>query len=133
MRCARQGIGAAAFPVCSLREGRQTQEDKLVLNRQKYMLAAALIVVLACVMVGTAVAQKTAVPKAPNTIALGEDEVKQLLLLMDTDKNGKISKKEFMDFMSVEFDRLDTDKSGELDPKELVQSQIRPSRSALGK
>jgi Ca2+-binding EF-hand superfamily protein len=52
---------------------------------------------------------------------------------MDTDKNGKVSKKEFMDFMSAEFDRLDTDKSGELDPKELTQSRIRPSRSAVGK
>ncbi|HEY6347046.1 MAG TPA: EF-hand domain-containing protein [Bryobacteraceae bacterium] len=96
-------------------------------------LAAALTVVLACAMFGTAVAQKTTVQKAPNSIALGEDEVKQLLLLMDTDKNGKVSKKEFMDFMSAEFDRLDTDKSGELDPKELAQSRIRPSRSAVGK
>lgn len=30
-------------------------------------------------------------------------EVKQLLLLMDTDKNGKIAKQEFMSFMNVEF------------------------------
>jgi hypothetical protein len=102
-------------------------------NRQKDVLAAALTVVLACAMIGTVIAQKTAVEKAPNPIALGEDDVKQLLLLMDTDKNGKISKKEFMDFMSAEFDRLDTDKSGELDPKELAQSRIRPSRSAVGK
>jgi hypothetical protein len=35
--------------------------------------------------------------------------------------------------MSAEFDRLDKDKSGELDQKELAQSQIRPSRSAVGK
>jgi hypothetical protein len=47
--------------------------------------------------VGTAIAQKKT-PDAPkqNSLALGEDEVKQLLLLMDTDKNGKISKKEFI-------------------------------------
>jgi Ca2+-binding EF-hand superfamily protein len=73
------------------------------------------------------------VPKQQRTIALGEQEVKQLLLLMDTDKNGKISKKEFMDFMEAEFDRLDTDKSGELDVKELKQSQVRASRPAVGK
>jgi Ca2+-binding EF-hand superfamily protein len=104
-----------------------------VFKRQKDVLVAALTVLLACAMIGTVVGQKTAVQKAPNSIALGEDEVKQLVLLMDTDKNGKVSKKEFMDFMSAEFDRLDTDKSGELDPKELAQSRIRPSRSAVGK
>jgi EF hand domain-containing protein len=73
------------------------------------------------------------VPKAQRTLALGEDEVKQLLLLMDTDKNGKISKKEFMQFMETEFERLDKDKSGELDPKELLQSRIRAARPAVGK
>jgi Ca2+-binding EF-hand superfamily protein len=52
---------------------------------------------------------------------------------MDTDKNGKISKKEFMDFMAAEFDRLDKDKSGELDPKELTQSRIRATPPAVGK
>jgi hypothetical protein len=40
-------------------------------------------------------------------LALGEAQVKQLLLLMDTDKNGKISRKEYMTFMEAEFDRLD--------------------------
>jgi Ca2+-binding EF-hand superfamily protein len=52
---------------------------------------------------------------------------------MDTDMNGKISKKEYMDFMEKEFDRLDKDKSGELDVKELAQSQIRSSRPFVGK
>src|SRR5579863_922101 len=86
-------------------------------------------------MAGSAIAQKVerSVPKQQRAIALGEDEVKQLLLLMDTDKNGKISKQEFMKFMEAEFDRLDTDKSGELDAKELTQSQVRASRAAVGK
>jgi hypothetical protein len=72
-------------------------------------------------------------PKNERNLLLGEQDVKDLLLLMDTDKNGKISKKEFTDFMSAEFDRLDKDKSGELDPKELTQSRIRASRPAVGK
>lgn len=72
-------------------------------------------------------------PRQQKTLALGEDEVKQLVLLMDTDKNGRISKPEFMAFMSAEFDRLDKDKSGELDVKELAQSQLRPARAAVGK
>lgn len=66
----------------------------------------------------------TASPKSPNVNAIAEKNVKELLLLMDTDKNGKISKKEWMDFMSKEFDRLDTDKSGELDPRELMKSRL---------
>jgi Ca2+-binding EF-hand superfamily protein len=75
------------------------------------------------------------VPARQRNLALGEDEVKQLILLMDTNQNGKISKKEFMSFMEAEFDRLDTDQSGELDPKELKLSQIRASRPrpAVGK
>jgi hypothetical protein len=62
-------------------------------------------------------------PESPK-VAAGAVDVTQLVFLMDTDKNGKISKKEFMDFMSAEFDRLDKDKSGELDVKELQQSRI---------
>jgi hypothetical protein len=72
--------------------------------------------------------QKSSTPKPHDKLALSENEVKQLLLLMDTDKNGKISKQEFMTFMEAEFDRLDKNKSGELDPKELTQSQIRGTR-----
>ena len=51
----------------------------------------------------------------------------QLLLLIDTDKNGKISKQEWMKFMEAEFDRLDKDKKGQLDAKELEQSKLRVS------
>jgi hypothetical protein len=76
---------------------------------------------------GTAVAQKAATPKPEDRLALGEPEVKQLLLLMDTDKNGKISKQEWMKFMEAEFDRLDKDKSGDLDAKDLAQSRLRVS------
>lgn len=65
--------------------------------------------------------------KHHDKVAIGEEEVKQLLLLMDTDKNGKISKQEYMTFMEEEFDRLDTDKSGELDVQELTQSKVRVS------
>jgi hypothetical protein len=35
-----------------------------------------------------------------------------------------VSKKEFMDFMGAEFDRLDTNHDGVLDVKELEQSQL---------
>lgn len=86
-------------------------------------------------LMGAARPQDTAwVPKPQDKLALGENDVKQLLLIMDTDKNGKISKQEWMNYMSAEFDRLDKDKSGELDPSELRQSTLRVSHfAAVGK
>lgn len=50
---------------------------------------------------------------------------------MDSDKNGRISKREWMSFMEAEFNRLDKDGNGELDIKELQLSGfvIKPSRS----
>jgi len=81
-------------------------------------------------ILGTAVAQRAAVPKPQDKLALGEPEVTQLLLLMDTDKNGKISKQEWIKFMEAEFDRLDKDKKGQLDAKELEQSKLRVSHPA---
>ena len=50
------------------------------------------------------------------------ENVKQLLLVMDTDKRGKISKQQWMAFMEAEFDRLDVTKKGELDQTAIKQS-----------
>ena len=56
--------------------------------------------------------QKQATPKPQATqksrdeLALAEPEVVQLLLLMETNKNGKISKQECMKFMETEVDRV---------------------------
>ena len=66
---------------------------------------------------------KTSVPKPQNTVALAEDAVKDLLFLVQPDKNGKISKQAWMRFMGEEFDRLDKDKKGELDAQELRLSR----------
>ena len=85
----------------------------------------------AAAMVGTAAGQK-ATPRPQNTLAIGEDQVRQILLLMNTDNRGKISKQEFMAFMQAEFERLDKDKTGELDVKELIQSNLH-ARSYVGK
>src|SRR5277367_5241791 len=81
-------------------------------------------------MLGTAMAQKASVPKQPDKVELGLAEVKQLLLLMDTDENGKISKQEWMKYMEAEFDRLDKEKTGELEAKDLAQSQVSVRRFA---
>ncbi|MFZ3369502.1 MAG: hypothetical protein WA239_20505 [Candidatus Sulfotelmatobacter sp.] len=65
-------------------------------------------------------------------LAIATEAAKQLLLAMDTDKNGKISREEWMKFMEAEFDRLDTNHNGELDVKELTQSRMRV-HAAVGK
>jgi hypothetical protein len=75
-------------------------------------------------VVTNAVAQKPATPPQPDRFALVNNNVKELLLLMDTDKNGKISKQEWMNFMEAEFNQLDKDGKGELDPKQLSQSRL---------
>lgn len=83
----------------------------------------------------TSFAQDTAsVPKTQDDLAIGEDDARQLLLLIGPNKHGKITKKAWMTFMAAEFDRLDKDKSGGLDVKELAQSRLRVSPfSAAGK
>jgi hypothetical protein len=83
--------------------------------------------VLMWIMQGSATAQKAPVPKPQDKLALGENDVKQLMLLIDTDKNGKITKQAWMEFMEAEFDRLDKNKSGELDAQELALSRLRVS------
>ena len=67
---------------------------------------------------------KASVPKPQNTLVVGEDAVKQLLLLMGPGKNGKISKQAWMRFMGEEFDRLDKEKKGELNAQELCSDRL---------
>jgi EF hand domain-containing protein len=100
-----------------------------MLKRTNVVLVLVVIALLVATgaVLGTMGAQAADKPK--DKLALGEDDVKQLLLLMDADKNGMISKAEYMRFMEAEFDRLDKDKSGELDVKELTQSAFRVSHS----
>jgi hypothetical protein len=97
-------------------------------SRRRIVIAA--VLAAAGTLLGTAAAQNNAAPKQPDKLGLGESEVKQLLLLMDADRDGRISRKEYMDFMAAEFDRLDKDKNGYLDVKELTDSRLRPSRFA---
>jgi hypothetical protein len=52
---------------------------------------------------------------------LSADQIKLMFFLMDTDRDGKISKQEWMSFMGSTFDQLDQNKTGKLDPKELSQ------------
>jgi hypothetical protein len=55
-------------------------------------------------------------------LAAGQGSIRQLLRLMDTDKNGVVSKEEFLQFMSEEFDRLDADRNEQLERRELAHA-----------
>jgi hypothetical protein len=100
-----------------------------------WVIVVVAVIIATWAITGTMVGQTTAsVPKVQDKLALGRAEVTQLLLLMDTDRNGKISKQEYMKFMEDEFDRLDRDKSGELDVAELAHSDFRVSHfTSVGK
>ena len=70
------------------------------------------------VFIGRAFAEKQ------DAFVRANEHVKELLLLMDTDKNGRISKQEWMNFMEAEFNRLDKEGKGELDAKALLDSRL---------
>jgi hypothetical protein len=63
--------------------------------------------------------------KAGRQLAAATEAARNLLLAIDANKSGKISKEEWMKFMEAEFDRLDTDHKGQLDVDELTKSRIR--------
>jgi hypothetical protein len=82
-------------------------------------------------ILGTAFARDKAAAADPqDKRLLTSDQIKLLLLLMDTNKDGKISKQEWMSFMGTEFDKLDKDRSGEIGPKELARLSLQSNTFA---
>ena len=92
-----------------------------------WSIAAIAVMVLSLSLLGNAAAQKASVPKPQNKLAMGEDDVRHLLSLMDADENGIVSKREFMKYMEAQFERLDKKKIGQLNVKELTQSTLSAS------
>jgi uncharacterized membrane protein YdfJ with MMPL/SSD domain len=102
----------------------------IVLATVALVLVAGIVVVHAAESQGGKSTVATPTPAADDTekeakLAAATDAAKQLLLVMDTNKSGKVSKEEWMKFMEAEFDRLDTDHKGQPDVKELTQSRFR--------
>jgi EF-hand domain pair len=56
---------------------------------------------------------------ADGTVIAGKHDAKQLLLAMDQDKNGTVSKPELTAYAGMVFDALDRDHDGTLDAAEL--------------
>ncbi|MGA2715926.1 MAG: EF-hand domain-containing protein [Bryobacteraceae bacterium] len=100
---------------------------------RKILLIAPIVAVLAAggARLGTVLTAQEPVAdqnskQREKNLAAGEREAKQLLLLMDRDQSGKVSKQEFMRFMEAEFERMDINKDGELDVKELTGFRLVP-------
>ena len=75
-------------------------------------------------LVAAVIASTSAFAVSKRTWSAGARDVENLIRLMDQDKNGVVSKEEFMQFMGAEFDRLDVDRSGGLTAEELSRSRI---------
>jgi len=101
-------------------------------DKRKIVLPVLVVSALLTVggLVGAGAAQKGGAVPAPTEqkgqIVAGETAAKQLLLLMDVNKDGKVSKEEWMKFMGAEFDRLDTNHDGFVDVRDMQKSQIQP-------
>jgi len=91
-------------------------------NRARLFIVAAV-----AGLAGAAIAS----PKV-DPMTAGLKQTVQLLVLMETDHSGVVSKAEFMQFMASEFDRLDKNKDGALDVKELTQTQPEPAYFVRG-
>ena len=101
------------------------------MTRRSLMIA--LVSTTGAIGVTGALAVTDDTPRPRDKYALANEDIKELLLLLDTDKNGRISKQEWMNFMEAEFNKLDKDGSGELDVKELLQSKLLVRQSSSTK
>ena len=86
------------------------------MNRRHWLIAA-------ISATGVVFAQKMGASEQ-DKFGVANQDVKELLFLMDTDKCGKVSKRDWMNFMEAEFNRLDKDGNGILDLTELRQSAV---------
>jgi len=126
----RMGDGRQSMSL-TLKTQRAANGGAIVFTRRRILVVAAGSVAAGAAL-GTGIAAQQAAPNGQDKLALADSDAKQMLLLMDKDKDGKVSKQEFMNFMEAEFERLDINKDGKLDVDELTRSQLKfrtgPSR-----
>jgi len=95
---------------------------------QRYLLATVLVVALGSAAQAQTTPAADANPASKTNpspaVRQAMDLARQLLPYMDKDKNGKISKAEFMSFMEAEFNALDSEKTGELTVEQLSKSVL---------
>ena len=95
-----------------------------------WMLAVLTVLIATGMLLATAAAQKSSVPRTQDRLAMGEDDVRHLLLVIDSGGTGKITRQQYLKFMEAEFERLDKEKTGELDVRKLAQSNLSANRYA---
>ena len=83
--------------------------------RVRYSIA--ILVAFLAIQVGPAFAQRL----TKNTEHMVDASIRKLLRQMDKDKNGTISKDEFLRYFSERFDRLDVNRD-----RRLVSDELRP-------
>ena len=100
----------------------------IVLTRTKYALNGLVIATMlaAGLGIGLTFARGGELPRN-DKLAMGEPEVKQLLQLVEQDKNGRVSEQAFLNYMKAEFERLDTKKQGVLTVRDLTRPVERPA------
>jgi hypothetical protein len=127
--CVRYRVATNGLNQHRTRAKLSAAKEKKMLRRTDIILAITLSFA-AWAAPANAVEQKQATPKPQDKNTLRAEEVKQLLLLMDTNASGQISKEEWLKFMEAEFDRLDKSKTGKVDLKDISQSHQHATRSA---
>ena len=70
----------------------------------------------------------SALAASKRTAGAPQSDVRQLLRMMDRDKNGAVSKDEFLQYMSQTFDRRDVNRSRQLEQGEMTTSPGVPVR-----
>jgi hypothetical protein len=85
--------------------------------------SVAAAVVLACTGVAAA-DTPTAEAKMQEKSAAVARYTQDIIDAMDADMNHEVSKKEFLDYMSKEFDRLDVNHDGKLTQSEILNKPI---------
>lgn len=89
------------------------------MSKSRNTLIAAMVLV-GISSLGSLVSAAAASPRLELTPR--DKDTVRLLLQMEPDQNGKVTKAQFMGFMEAEFDRLDLNRDGTIDLKEFGQA-----------
>jgi len=113
---------------------------RLFAQAQGVLSVATLITILAVIPVhaqraGSSARSRLHSPAAfaasNRALAASEESTRRVIRLMDKDKNGVVSKEEFLQFMSKEFDRLDVNRNEQLERREMMHAMCRGGRGPL--
>ncbi len=94
-----------------------------MLHPMKSAMAVCLLAT-ACTAAGNGSAHQQSAQEPQIAAEFEQDQTVQFLLLVETEKDGTISRQEWLKRMEEEFDRVDTDKDGVLDGREIAEAKL---------